>query len=166
MNRWNDVVDSFGPMVFRIARRIVGNSADAEDLMQTTFLEAYQLQQKEAVKNWAALLRRIVTNRAYDLLKQKRRLRALGEEHDEVAGGATPYEQLAHRELVERLKHAVAELPPQQACAFWLRYFDSCSNDEIAKAMGISSHGVAAALNKARTALSPKFEQSPCGRKQ
>ena len=167
MSHWDEVVTSFGPKVFRIASRIVGNSADAEDLVQTAFLEAYQLQQKEAVRNWPSLLRRIVTHRAYDLLNEKRRRKAFGSEHEHnVAGGPQPIDEVVANELIERLEETVSRLPQQQASAFWLRYFGECSNDEIAESLGISSHAVAVALNKARTALAPEFCESKCGRKR
>lgn len=163
MENWNDVVKSLGPRLLGAATRIVGNGTDAEDLVQTAFLEAYQLNQKEPVANWHALLRRIVTHRAYDLLRKRRRIPLQTNETELASDATSPFDQLAANELIERLQIAICRLPKQQARAFWLRHFDRCSNDEIAESLGISAHGVAVALNKARTALAPKFAKSERG---
>jgi RNA polymerase sigma-70 factor (ECF subfamily) len=160
MEQWNDVVESLGPPLLRVATRIVGNIADAEDLVQTAFLEAYRFQQDKSVENWHALLRRIVTHRAYDLLRQKRCQQVQTNEMNVASDEPGPFEQLAANELIERLRNAICKLPNQQARAFLLRYFDQCSNDEIAESLGISTHGVAVALNKARNALAPEFAKS------
>jgi RNA polymerase sigma-70 factor (ECF subfamily) len=164
MEHWDEVVESLGPRLLRVATRIVGNTADAEDLVQTAFLEAYKYQQRSPVENWHALLRRILTHRACDLLRKKCRCKETNTNSvDTATQDASPFEQLASIELIEQLQQAVGRLPDQQSRVFWLRYFDQCSNEEIAAALAISTHGVAVALNKARRALAPQFAKSICG---
>ena len=59
----------------------------------------------------------------------------------------------AERELAERLRAAVAQLPDRQASVFSLRYFGEMSNAEIAAALRISTDAVGVALHKARSRL-------------
>jgi RNA polymerase sigma-70 factor (ECF subfamily) len=57
------------------------------------------------------------------------------------------------RDLADRLRGAVGELPDREACVFSLRYFGEMSNAEIAEALAISPDAVGVALHKARTKL-------------
>lgn len=160
MKHWNDVVKSLGPPLLRAATRIVGNTTDAEDIVQTTFLEAYRLNQTEPVRNWHGLLRKILTHRAYDLLRKKRSVQFSTNETDVASEENSPLDRMAAAELVERLQVAISRLPKQQARVFWLRHFDMCTNDEIAETLGISPQSVAVALSKARKTLAAKFTES------
>ncbi len=61
---WERIVRENANAMLRLAIRIVGCSADAEELVQEAFLKAYQYQQRENVKNWGGLLHRFVVNAA------------------------------------------------------------------------------------------------------
>ena len=54
---WDRIVREHGPMVYGTAWRILGNAADAEDVVQDVFLQIHQLQQTHPVRCWVALLR-------------------------------------------------------------------------------------------------------------
>jgi len=69
---WDGMVHQHGPMVFGTAWRILGHTADTEDVVQEVFLEAYRLRAAEAVRCWPALLRRLATCRALDRLRHRR----------------------------------------------------------------------------------------------
>jgi RNA polymerase sigma-70 factor, ECF subfamily len=57
------------------------------------------------------------------------------------------------RELTDRLREAIAELPPHEGEVVCLRYFEDMSNKEIAETLNTTSGGVATALYKARLKL-------------
>src|SRR6516165_7568288 len=69
---WERIVREHGPRAFGTAWRILGHAADAEDVVQEVFLQAFQVQQEERVRCWEALLRRLATCRALDRLRQRR----------------------------------------------------------------------------------------------
>ena len=56
-------------MAWTTAWRILGDAADAEDAVQDAFLDAVRLVRQGAVGDWGALLRRLATCRALDLLR-------------------------------------------------------------------------------------------------
>jgi RNA polymerase sigma-70 factor (ECF subfamily) len=152
MTTWDQIVSDHGPAVVRLARRILGPGPDAEDVVQEVFLEAFQLQQRQEVGNWAGLLRKVATWRALDRLRRRRRMEPLdGLECADAAGG--PHEAAVARELAQRLREAIGQLPDGQAAVFSLRYFDELSYDQIAQALGISPAAVGMALRKARVKL-------------
>jgi RNA polymerase sigma-70 factor (ECF subfamily) len=68
-------------------------------------------------------------------------------------GAAGPEASLLHRELFERFRQALAQLPGREAEVFCLRYFDDLSYQQIADALSLRVGAVAAALHKARVRL-------------
>ncbi|MBY0229353.1 MAG: sigma-70 family RNA polymerase sigma factor [Gemmataceae bacterium] len=153
MTDWDRIVRDHGPTVFAAAWRILGHSADTEDVVQEVFLQAHVMARTEAVRCWEALLRRLASCRALDKLRQRRRPLPLDEAGLIDGPGADPGEIVAERELSERLRWALGQLPPREASVFCLRYFDDLPYDEIATSLGISGGAVATALHKARAKL-------------
>jgi RNA polymerase sigma-70 factor (ECF subfamily) len=149
---WDALVSRLGPAVFRTAWRVLGHAADAEDVTQEVFLEAYRLRRGRDVRSWPGLLRRLAACRALDRLRRRRDVVPL--DGLALAGpDAGPEEDAIGRELAERLRQALAELPQREAEVFSLRYFDDLSYHEIADALGVSAGAVAVALHKARARL-------------
>jgi RNA polymerase sigma-70 factor, ECF subfamily len=152
MATWDEIVADEGPIVVRLARRILGPGPDAEDVAQEVFLESFLLHQKQDVNNWGGLLRKVATRRALDRLRRRRRTTPLdGVEITDAT--SDPYEAAVAGELAERLRRALADLPDGQAAAFSLRYFDDLTYDQIAEVLGIEPSAVGMALHKARTKL-------------
>src|SRR5689334_21920911 len=106
-------------MVFDTAWRLLGHAAAAEDAFQDALLDAHQLQSRQSVDNWGGLLRRLVTRRAIDRLRSRRRTPPL----DPTATAMTdsPDAALLERELAARLRAAIADLPDREATVFSLR---------------------------------------------
>ena len=162
MTDWDGMVHQHGPMVFGTAWRILGHTADTEDVVQEVFLEAYRLRAAEAVRCWPALLRRLAACRALDRLRQRRTVLSLN--GLSVAGnGHDPEAAAIGKELAERLRQAVAELPPREAEIFCLRYFEDLPNHRIAEILSIQPGTVGVALHKARARLEALLTEAPTG---
>ncbi len=152
MTDWNEIVRQHGPMVFATAWRILGHAADADDAVQEVFLQAHQLRQAGPVASWGALLRRLAACRALDRLRRRRTTVPL----DDLAltrAGDGPEEIALEHELADRLRQALAQLPPREGAVFCLRYFDDLSYEHIADTLGTTTGAVAVALHKARARL-------------
>ena len=152
VTNWDQTVSDHAPGLFRLASRILGGGNDAEDVVQEAFCEAYQLQQGQTVDNWGGLLRRIVTHRAVDRLRKRRATVSL-DGLEPSARTHNPEHAAIARELGERLRRAIGELPERQAAVFCLRYFDDLPYAQIAETLGIDPSAVGTALNKARGKL-------------
>ena len=63
---WDRIVREYGPLVFATAWRILGHTADTEDIVQEVFLQVHQMQQTDVVRHWPGLLRRLAACRALD----------------------------------------------------------------------------------------------------
>jgi RNA polymerase sigma-70 factor (ECF subfamily) len=149
---WDRIVREYGPLVFATAWRILGHTADTEDIVQEVFLQVHQMQQTQTVRHWPGLLRRLAACRALDRLRQRKHTVSLNGMSliDDDEG---PEESAIEHELAERLRLAIAQLPDREAAVFCLRYFDELSYQEIAEMLHIRTGAVASALHKARLKL-------------
>lgn len=155
---WDAHFDQYGPLVYRICRRILGNAADVEDAIQEAFLQAFRLEQRQEVRQWEAMFRRLAACNAIRVLRKRRA--AAAADVDSVAGDdPSSDEEAVQRELETRFRQAVAELPEREAAVFCLRYFEGCSNQEIAAALGLKYGAVATAMSRARSRLEGVFER-------
>jgi RNA polymerase sigma-70 factor (ECF subfamily) len=157
-------------LVFRSACRVLGNAADAEDVLQTVFLRLLRREGGEPLdENVASYLRRAAVNGALDLLRARARSRSTPLEDvahalvDEAA--SSPEQRPYRRELRERLRAAIARLSPAAAEMFVLRYLEGYANKEIARMLRARRTTVAVTLHRARKRLQeelrPLREEEP-----
>ena len=120
------LVDRYSRSVFRLAYRMVGNEADAEDVVQEAFLRAWrQLENYESRSSFSTWLCRIAANYALDLIRARKRHQAaqLGEEDDRsildtVRSAEAGPDRLYYGGQVRRtLNSALAELTEQERTA-------------------------------------------------
>lgn len=143
--------------VFRTAYRITGNSTDAEDVLQTVFLRLLRRDDPpDLARGAASYLHRAAVNAALDLLRARKRARAVdleaaGELAEPEAKG--PERQSHRKELVRWLRSAVARLSPRAAEIFTLRYVEGYGNKEIAEMLDTSQTAVAVILHRTRHRL-------------
>jgi RNA polymerase sigma-70 factor (ECF subfamily) len=162
MTDWSQIVRQHGPVVWRTARRLLGNDTDAADCLQRTFISALELSRTDVVLNWAALLKRLAMARAIDCLRQRRRdaqrffgLHAGAHVDDRTVA---PLQAAAANELAEHLRQALAELDVQQAQVFCLACLEDCSYQDIAEQLGLTVNHVGVLLSRARANLRQRLE--------
>jgi RNA polymerase sigma factor (sigma-70 family) len=160
-----DAYARYGTALLRKARRMLGNRADAEDVVQSLFVELVQRGRDGA--DLAYLFRAVTTrclnhlrdhgNRARLLEREEPALRGLVRTRcdDEVIG-------------VDLLVKLVDRLDPACAEVLVLRYFDDFTQDEIADLQAVSRRTVGARLARVREAVqalvdarAPAREEAP-----
>ena len=142
-----------GPALYRIAWRILRQAEEVDDVLQDVALQAIEISRSDKkVESWVGLLKRITVCRSLDRFR-KRRPTARFQETEFPQTATSVVDGVIGRELEYRLNQALSALPDRQAEVFTLRYFDDCSNTEIADALEISTAAVATALKKARERL-------------
>ena len=144
-------------MAFAAAWRVLGHAGDAEDAVQEALLDAFDLHRSQNVANWGALLRRLATCRALDLLRKRRPAEPLSPQAAATSAAEPPAVAVAS-ELTQRLREALLRLPPREAEVFSLRYFGELTNEEIAEALNLTTGAVGVALHKARVRLKELLE--------
>jgi RNA polymerase sigma-70 factor (ECF subfamily) len=160
--------------VFRVAFRITENEADADEVVQETFLRSYRnLGSFNAQANFRTWIYRIAMNCALDVLNKSKKLTALpvAEEYDaeQVAvqladGAAGPDRLLLSQEIEVRRQAAMKKLTPTERLAFVLRHMEDRSTEEIATVLGIAPNSakqaVFRAVQKLRQSLVPLWVKS------
>ena len=157
MTDWNAVVREHGPLVWRVAFRLLGNEADAADCFQRAFVSTLESSPTAEVRDWPALLRRVATNRALEQLRERyRRTARAGSLPDSPLlddHAADPLDAAAGEELAGRLREALARIDPRQAEVFCLASLESWSHPEISTLLGVTANHVGVLLSRARSAL-------------
>ena len=140
-------------MVFRTAYGVLGNSSDAEDVVQTIFLRLLNRgATPDLTRNAAGYLYRAAVNESLTLIRSRKRL-VLVSDAEDVEAAVTP-ELVDSTEDIHRLLYeAVAELPPRSAQILILRYVHRNTDAEIARLLGTSRGTIAVALYRARARL-------------
>ena len=141
--------------------RIVDSVEDSEDIVQETFLRAWQNRASFRGASYTAWLYRIATNVCMDVLKRRRRRPAIADELDAEAlierirgTEAEPLDTLVNRETVElAFSAAVRGLPPRQRAVLVLRAVLGWSSKDAALQLESSVASVNSALQRARRNL-------------
>lgn len=156
VHNWQRIAEEHASVVWQTAYRLLRNQADAADCFQEAFLAAFALSQRQPVRNVRALLLHLVTTRAIDQLRrrvQRVRHEANDDGIDIVSARPGPDADAQNLELAERLRAAIAQLPPQEAKVFCLRHFNDLSYREIAKELTITTGAVGVLLHRAKARL-------------
>lgn len=155
--------------VFRVAFRITGDEADADEVVQEAFLRGYQrLEGFESRAEFGTWIYRIAVNCALNMMN-KRKIEAtykIGEETDpaqqqvQVADTAAgPERTLLSREIEQMQAAAMESLTATERTAFTLRHMEDRSTTEIAAALEIAPNAakqaVFRAVQKLRRSLAP-----------
>src|SRR5438445_13583031 len=162
--------------LYRLALRMTGSEADAQEVLQEAFLNAYQkLPNFRGEAQFSSWLYRIAANSALMRLRRKRRAPdALTDQPLELQGprfSAEGYlepasnsdwsqradEKMMSGELGAAINRAVADLPDDYRTVFLLKDVDGLSNEEIADALELTVPAVQSRLHRARLALREKL---------
>ena len=147
------------PAMLGLARRILGNAADAEDVAQEAMLRVWthapRWQPLAAFRTW---LTRVVVNLCLD---RKRRapwvaLEAAGELVDPTPGIV---EKAEHDERERLVAVAIAELPARQRTAIVLTYGDGMSNAQVADILDTSVSAVETLLVRGKQNLRARLSR-------
>lgn len=144
-----------------LARRILGNEAMAEDIVQDALLRVWinapRWRPEAAFRTW---LYRIVVNLCLNAKRRAQALPLMAAEH--VADAALPADaQLEARERDRRLAAAIGALPDRQRAAIVLTYQGGLSNAEVADVLDTSLSSVETLLVRAKRALRAAFDSDP-----
>jgi RNA polymerase sigma-70 factor (ECF subfamily) len=153
---WEEILSRDGGAVWRTAYRILRDRADAEECFQEAFLAALEFSRRNEVQHWRGLLLRLVTARAVDRLRRRRRqsARQQAADWDSLPDHApTPFQTAQDAELSECLRTVLGRIPPKQAEVFCLHCLEGWSYREIAQQLAVSLDSVGVLLHRARKRL-------------
>ena len=168
------LVERHQRQLYRLALRMTGSEADAQEVLQEAFLNAYQkLPLFRGEAQFSSWLYRIAANSALMRLRRKRRAPdALSDQPLELVGpkfSAEGYldpagdwsqradEKMMSAQLGAAIQKAVTQLPDDYRTVFLLKDVDGLSNEDIATALDLTVPAVKSRLHRARLALREKL---------
>jgi RNA polymerase sigma-70 factor (ECF subfamily) len=164
-NNFRKLVELSSPFAYSVAFRMLGDEDQAKDIVQETMVTIWQKLKKiktaEVYKTW---IYRIVVNKCYDHLRNKKRNR----EHmaDEKTWSILserisqmPSSQLENDETARIMGTLTDKLSPKQKTIFILSEIEEMTSDEISEITGISKSVIKANLYYARKSISGMIEK-------
>ena len=148
------LVDAHLGAMLGIARRMLGDAAEAEDIAQEAMVRLWRNAATlelgpGGLKPW---LRRVVSNLAIDRIRSSRNTSVVAEVPEQPTP-ATQSSGLESRELSVRVQAALSALPERQRMALVLFHFEGLSQIEVGESLGVSDEAVESLLARARRTL-------------
>jgi RNA polymerase sigma-70 factor, ECF subfamily len=166
---YGQLVRRYQNKIFRLAQHITQNREDAEDVLQETFLKAYEhLDQFQGNSKFYTWVVRIAVNQALMKLRRRKNDKSVsmddaidtGEDtivREIAAWDENPEERLSREEVGGILDTAVKNLEAPYRSVFVLRDIEELSTEETAEALGLSVPAVKSRLLRARLQLREKL---------
>ena len=166
---FNELVNAYSRKIFRLAKHITQNDEDAEDVLQETFLKAFEhLGSFQGQSKFYTWIVRIAVNESLMKLRKRKSDRSVPLDEPVDTGEDTvvreiavwdenPEQQYSRDELAKILDEAVESLRPAFRTVFVLRDIEELSTEETAEALGISIPAVKSRLLRARLQLREKL---------
>src|SRR5688500_18959609 len=158
------LVERHSRSLYRSAYRITGNAADADDVVQETFLRAYKaLRSFDSRATFPTWLHRIAINCSLDLIDARKRRESRIDDGGDVMSiastDAAPDRIALGSEMQRAVAAAMAGLTGNERTAFVLRHFEGMPLEEIGEVLGTrlnaTKNTVFRAVRKLRQQLQP-----------
>lgn len=172
---WAELVRTHHRRVYALCYRFTGNVADAEDMTQDVFLKIYSNlasfdMSRGSLQVWITTMTRNLLVDNFRRTKNQRVTSSLDEEREEgsdlrpvdrlAAGGPTPHEMAAQKELAKMVQQALARVSPELREAVILRDLQDMDYKEIAQVLAIPEGTVKSRISRGRAELARLLERN------
>lgn len=148
------LVDRHLDRLVRVAERVLGNRADAEEVVQEVFARVWKhaADWQSGNARYATWLHRVTVNLCQDRLRKRREV-GVDELPDAPSAEPLPDAQLEQRSRADRIKAAINQLPERQRVAIVLCHYEQLGNQDAAQIMDVSVEAVESLLARGRRTL-------------
>jgi RNA polymerase sigma-70 factor (ECF subfamily) len=158
------ILRRYNQRLFRVARGILGDDAEAEDVLQEAYVRAFaHLDQFEGRSKFSTWLTRIAVHEATARRRRRRRMRLvdLGNEEGLCMPPIShnPEAEASRVELGALLRELIDMLPSSLRAVVMLRLVEGLDTDEAAECLGLTSANVKIRLHRARSLLREQIDE-------
>lgn len=146
-----DNVKAMRPMLLAVARSILGNNEEAEDVVQDALLRLWQLRD-EPIRNVLGFARIVVRNLCLSKVRRKQVMVDIGK------ADIAEEEETENNEQIDRMMALVDALPTMQQTVLRLRHMQDMSMADIASLIGTTEAAVRQSLSRARRSILEQFK--------
>ncbi len=167
---YEQIMRKYNQKLYRIARSIVKNDADVEDILQETYLKAYeslaQFQNRSQFSTWII---RILINQANATLNKRKRfdnsisIEAISDRQEEDISFQTTEIHMSNNELKKILEEAIDKLPENLRCVYVMREVEGLSVAETSECLSISEENVKTRSHRAKALLKDELYERTKG---
>jgi len=156
--------------IYNLGFRLLGNKEDAADLMQDTYIKAYEnLDKFEGRSSFSTWLYRIATNNALMKLRKEKNknisideIKKIGDKDYKIEISdwyENPSLYFKSSELKQQLQKAIDSLPPKYKSVFILHDIEELPISEVAKILSLSIPAVKTRIHRSRMFLREKISE-------
>jgi RNA polymerase sigma-70 factor (ECF subfamily) len=157
---FDTLVEAHSGEIFAYLWRMMGETEDADDCLQETFLRAFRAYPRlVSGSNYRAWLYKIATNVARTQFARRKREAMRRAEIDpaHLQSGDSPFDASDRREMLSAVMRAVEGLPYKQRAAFMMRKYQGLGYDAIASVLGGTEDAARANVYQALKKLRAQF---------
>lgn len=166
---FEELVDMYKDKIYHLGYRMLGNSGEAEDVVQDTFLRVYMnLDRYDENQKFSTWIYRIATNLCIDRLRKRKPNYSLDAEMPDGEGADwysmlpanqdTPEEETVLSETQHQIRKAIDTLPEKYKSVVILRYLHDLSLQEIGDVLKMPVTTVKTRVHRGREFLRKKLE--------
>lgn len=160
---FGDVIRLYSEPLYRLIRRMVQTHDDTDDILQNTFLKAWQ--SIDAFRGQARLstwLHKIAINESLTFLEKERKNRNISIDSEESAliNTIESDTDIDGDQLKLQLRKAIATLPEKQRLVFNMRYYDEMKYEDMSEILGTSVGALKASYHIAVKKIEQYFAES------
>lgn len=159
------IYDTYAPKMMGISLRYMQNRAEAEDVLQDSFIKVYlNIKKYRSDGSFEGWLRRIVVNVAINKLKENARNEITLLDSDETIANnhideSNSIEDIEYRYSMQEMLNAIQRLSNMHRMIFNMAEIEGFSTKEIAEKLNLSEHTIRGSLSKAKTILRTYLEK-------
>lgn len=160
---FNEVMRRYSEPLYWQIRRMVNNHDDASDLLQNTFLKAWQaLDNFRGDAKLSTWLYKIAINESLTHLEKERKRQgiSLDDEESMIANTIEADEWVDGDEVALKLRKAVARLPEKQRLVFNMKYYEEMKYEDMSQILGTSVGALKASYHLAVKKIEQYLEES------
>lgn len=160
---FGEVIARYSEQLYWQIRRMVVNHDDANDLLQNTFMKAWQsIENFRGDAKLSTWLHKIAINESLTFIERERKRNhlSLDDEESHIIDAIEADEWTDGDELTEMLRKAIASLPDKQRLVFNMRYYDEMKYEQISEILGTSVGALKASYHLAVKKIEKKILES------
>ena len=160
---FGEVIRIYSEPLYRQIRRMVQTHDDANDLLQNTFLKAWQsIENFRGDAKLSTWLHKIAINESITFLEKERKRLGLSidDEESHLVNLIEADTYVDGDELERRLREAIATLPEKQRLVFNMRYYDEMKYEQMSEILGTSVGALKASYHLAVKKIEQYFDES------
>lgn len=160
---FGDMIRLYSEPLYRQIRRMVQSHDDADDLLQNTFMKAWQnIENFRGDARLSTWLYKIAINESLSHLERERKRQgvSLDDEDSMIVNFIEADKDIDGDELAVQLRKAIASLPEKQRLVFNMRYYDDMKYEQISEILGTSVGALKASYHLAVKKIEQFFSEA------